>query len=329
MLPSIGREEALLATARDLVHQRYEHWECVVVLQGDVKPGFVDALKSILGNRLRAFHLKEANASLARNVGLLESRGEIVLFLDDDVEIRDSDFLWKHLRHFGNTNVVGVAGQILGRDARTRSDRHWLSRLPRSGWLFFPQTYDKPALIANGGSGNLSVRRSAAVAVGGMDAQYEKGAHREESDFCMRLFKRHGPLVYDPEASLIHLGEATGGCRSWGDNSGLHPLHHVCGEWYFILNGIRLGTVGLPSVPLHLGVLVHRQILNTRNTSSLARIGHAVVLSIRGFRAARRKIREGSRLLPAVPKNVYVALTPLPSVGATQAPPPIPHAAKP
>ena len=73
-------------------------------------------------------------------------------------------------------------------------------------------------MVRNGASNHLSVRRREALAIGGMDAQFEKGAHREESDFCLRYTDRYGPLLFDPEATLVHLGDQSGGCRTWGIN---------------------------------------------------------------------------------------------------------------
>jgi len=36
---------------------------------------------------------------------------------------------------------------------------------------------------------------------------------REESDFCLRLRQTGYQIWYDPDASLVHLGEETGGCH--------------------------------------------------------------------------------------------------------------------
>jgi GT2 family glycosyltransferase len=243
------------------------------------------------------FYCSEGNSSLARNIGLVEARAPIVLFLDDDIKITNPRFLSNHLRHYTSPSLSGVTGQILDPSGQTRATRHAFSNNPRSGWLYFPYNFDKPCSIPNGCAGNLSVRRDWAISVGGMDAQYEKGAHREESDFCLRLTQQYGNLTYDPSASLIHLAAPAGGCRNWGQNWGIHPIHHVAGEWYFILKNLKQGRLLWRDVPHHLMQLYLRQIWNSENRYSPVRISSAISRSFMGFRLARGKLKQGPRYI--------------------------------
>jgi glycosyltransferase involved in cell wall biosynthesis len=56
---------------------------------------------------------KESSISKARNIGARESKGEIVVFLDDDV-VLDDDYFKEILRVFrGNPKALGVQGIIL------------------------------------------------------------------------------------------------------------------------------------------------------------------------------------------------------------------------
>jgi hypothetical protein len=141
-----------------------------------------------------------------------------------------------------------------------------------------------------------------------MDAQFEKGAHREESDFGLRLTGCFGLCHFDPEASLVHLGEPAGGCRSWGHNSGIHPPHHVCGEWYFILKALQVGTISWAGMPFHLHELLRRQILNRQNLRSPLRIWEACRHSVEGYKLARQKLAAGPRLLDALSPSAYKEL---------------------
>lgn len=119
------------------------------------------------------------------------------------------------------------------------------------GWMNLPANYARPCRTRNGGSGNLSVRRDWALAVGGMDAWFEKGARREETEFNLRYTKQFGPLVFDPEAGLVHLS-AGGGSRLWGHVRRTVPMHHIVGHWYFILRAIRDRTLGARGLSLEL-----------------------------------------------------------------------------
>ena len=301
VIPTLGRLPFLISTLQDLLKQDLDAWEVLVVSQSELGPSPFLGLGDRAKAACRLFNCSQANASLARNIGLCEARAPVVLFLDDDIKIHSTHFLANHLRHYGSPSLSGVAGQILDPSCRTRARRHPFSNNPRSGWLYFPSNFDKPCSVANGGAGNLSVRRDWAVDVGGMDAQYEKGAHREESDFCLRLTQRYGNLTYDPAASLVHLAASVGGCRAWGENRGNHPLHHVAGEWYFILKNLKEGRLLYRDLHHHLLHLFLRQIWNPDNRYNPIRIAPAIRRSLHGLRLAREKYRQGPRYItPAI-----------------------------
>ena len=308
IIPTLGRDACLVDTIRCLTEQEYPNWECLVISQDQVLQASASLLSSLMPDRLRLFWVGEANASLARNIGLLEGRGDVALFLDDDVIIESPDLLAKHGRHYLNAKCSGVVGQVLPPDRTKRSTRHWLSRSQRNGWLYFPQNFTEYAMVRNGASNHLSVRRREALAIGGMDAQFEKGAHREESDFCLRYTDRYGPLLFDPEATLVHLGDQSGGCRTWGINEGVHPRHHVAGEWYFILRGMRNRTISVFDLPHHLLALCRRQLLNSSNLRSLCHLYLAARRSFEGFCDGRSKLRTGPRYSSTIRGNDYRTL---------------------
>ncbi len=297
VIPTLGRISFLLDAVEALCKQNVRAWECLVITQSDLDNSALRALAQKTHGRLRVFRLNEPNASLARNVGLLTARGEIVLFLDDDIEICSEDFLQAHLDHYRSERVAGVAGQILGPDRTAVSMRHRWSAKFRNGWLYFPMCFDTQCSIRSGGSGNLSVRRSLAIEVGGMDANYIKGAHREESDFCLRYVAQFGPLVFDPKASIVHLMAPSGGCRVDGMNQGIHPIHHVAGEWYFILKGLQIGTVTFWDLRHHLLCLVRRQIFSPSNRRSVRKVLKATSVSFQGLRRAYLQLRRGPRYI--------------------------------
>lgn len=309
VIPTLARDERLIATLSDLSKQQYPDWDCIVVMQGDAGPQQAMAARQVLGERVRVFYLNEPNASLARNVGLHESTKEVTLFLDDDVIIENTEFLAAHAKHYSDPGCVGVAGQILAMDRYVRTTRHWASNFQRVGWLYFPGNYAYTCAVLNGASANLSVRRGAAVAIGGMDAQYEKGAHREESDFCLRLTAEYGPLTFDPAASLVHIGEPVGGCRAWGMNQGIHPLHHVVGEWYFVLKQFRLRNILFMDLPHHGFALLRRQIFNKPNMRTPRALLAAIRRSLAGFNEARRRLTVPPREIGTLQAVCYHVLS--------------------
>jgi hypothetical protein len=68
-----------------------------------------------------------------------------------------------------------------------------------------------------------------------MDENYIKGAHREEGDFCLRVSRKYGDFLFDPQARLVHIGNAKGGIRSWNDSNFIKAKHNIVGAIYFDL----------------------------------------------------------------------------------------------
>lgn len=304
VIATIGRAGPLKRTLDDLCTQQCQSWECIVVAQDD--QGARTAKRHRLNDvvALRVVGLAATSAAAARNRGVLCARGEVVLFLDDDVRIGDPDFLAAHLSNYGDPSVPGVVGQVLAPDAVPRDVRHPRSHHPRVGWLYFPRSYRYATTVLEGGSGNLSVRRDLVLAVGGMDEQFERGAHREDSDFTLRLSDRFGPLTFDPRASVVHVGATEGGCRSWGLNRGVQPLHHVTGEWYFVLKALRAGRILLRDLPEHLFALGRRQVFNRANVRKPMNLLRASLRTSIGFWRAVAKLKEGPRYLaPLAPER--------------------------
>lgn len=237
VIPTINRYEDLLNTVNYLINQSFSEFEIIIIDQTDkIDELVVSQIKS--HNIITYIQSTNKSASAARNVGINKSKGDVILFVDDDVIIEDPFFLEKHYRHYKDPSISGVFGSPieLSSDGKATYNRHWMSlRNSIVGWLYFPSNYGCNTFIDVGRSNNLSVRKDVAIAVGGMDENYEKGAHREEGDFCLRVSQKYGNFLFDPQAKLIHIGNKTGGIRSWNDNDYIKAKHNMIGAIYFDL----------------------------------------------------------------------------------------------
>lgn len=238
IIPTLNRKEYIESTLKDLAEQEYSNLEVLIIDQSEER--FEYTVPELLNNRVRVVAQKEKSASLARNKGIAEANGEILIFLDDDIQIPNKLFVCNHVRHYVGTNRSGVSGAILSPGQGFREHRHKLSFNQRFGWLFFPINYKNQVEIGNGWAGNLSVRKAYAIQIGGMDCQFIKGAFREESDFCARLVGKFGMMIFDPEAFIIHIGAGTGGLRSFGNEAKIRGQHHFDGMFYFLFRNIKL-----------------------------------------------------------------------------------------
>lgn len=150
----------------------------------------------------------------ARNFGLAQARGDVVVFLDDDA-IAEPDWLARLLTHYRDDRVIGVGG---------RSVPEWEGEPPR--WL--PEelywvlgcTYrghpseggDVRNLLGN----NMSFRTSTLRALGGFTlgrARYWQitSGTAEETELCLRIrdVVPQARIIYEPHAMVRHLVPAS------------------------------------------------------------------------------------------------------------------------
>ena len=306
VIPSMGRRPYLINCIGDLAKMNTLPQEVLVIEQGEAPA----ALPAPSAFEMRQLHCKEPNASLARNIGLAEARGDIVLFLDDDVRISNPNYLKNHLRHYDDLTVPGVYGQVLevGQDPTEQPDPSVIET--DAGWMKLPPNYARPCRTRNGASNNLSVRRDLALVVGGMDAWFEKGARREETEFNLRLTKLYGPLVFDPDAGLVHLS-ADGGSRTWGRPRYMSavPMHHIVGHWYFLLRAIRDRTLSLKGIFFELKTIGLALLKNPQRTANplvfLRNVGRAAL----GLVIAITRMLRGARRIETLNVNTYREFT--------------------
>jgi glycosyltransferase involved in cell wall biosynthesis len=283
IIPTVNRYNDLNNTLIDLSHQTHNDFEVIIIDQTPIGKAQIITNSELL---IHYYHSEIPSASFARNIGIQEAKGEIVLFLDDDVMITNKDFIRNHIRHYKDLAIPGVVGLVLSQNQTKRYTRHWMSYRPNVGWLYFPQNYGCACSVDSGRSCNLSVRRQVALDVGCMDENYIRGAHREESDFCLRVKKKHGQFFYDPEADLVHIGNPQGGCRNWISNQQVMPDHHFFGCAYFIIKNIPIYQY-----PDHLFCALRYFVFNTKNLRNPWLIIISFFKLLKGFSQAQKILK--------------------------------------
>jgi glycosyltransferase involved in cell wall biosynthesis len=152
---------------------------------------------------------KAVNMPAARNIGIQHARGDIVLFIDDDL-ILQKMALSRIVNDFQQFNEAGAIGGIVIEETFKKS-------------LF--GTYGKPGIRINplglitinlvGGDKIVEVtsvrgccmsfQKRVLIEVGGFDETYGGTSHCEESDIQARI-KGHGyKILYDPCIVSVHV----------------------------------------------------------------------------------------------------------------------------
>ncbi len=221
-----------------------------------------------------------AGYGAALNKAIRRSRGDRLLFLNEDVEILPGA-LRTTLDFINSRSSAGIAGcRILDRNGETqRSCRSF----PTPGNLLFESFYlDK--LFSNHrlfGRPYLShfrydsvrevdvvlgafmmVKRETMRDTGGFDERFFM--YSDESDFCLRAKRAGWKTLYCPDASVVHLGGESTKSKPISYFIELHKSHHrfirkhhgpialaaakavlLCGVWIrFVIHGVRLALQG-------------------------------------------------------------------------------------
>ena len=297
IVPTLGRGEVLCKTIDMLLDQTWPAHEIIIVDQTPKHNAEAERRLATWERRgiIRRLRQSDLNASKARNAGALAATGKAVLFLDDDIRI-ERDFLESYAEAFAGVAVSGVCGPVIEGEGNVADEVEPRALTSDLGWLLhFPKNYGKDCESSLMMSGNAAVRRDLFISLGGMDENYEKGAHREESDFAMRFRRAGYRFQYRSKCRVIHLGARGvrgGGARTWQGGREFWYFHHCVGDWYFNLGFGNIRTI----VPLLVWSLRHF-VFNRRSLNNPWRIPFALVYWLAGLPSAAMKRLSGAQLL--------------------------------
>ena len=224
IIPTYNREEPLVDTIADVLKQDYPNFEVLVVDQTAThKPETQVYLeKQANTGKIKLFRLTWASLPGARNYAVRYCSGEIILFIDDDVCLQEG-FLAAHARNYIDRPEIGaVAGRVFDRMKLADSggeleieDLPPEASDPGIAWYHIDLVHTvKAQRVISARGCNMSYRREVFTKYGlSFDERFRGSAVREESDFCLRLRQTGYHIWFDPEASLVHLGEESGGCH--------------------------------------------------------------------------------------------------------------------
>lgn len=213
VIPTFNRAKLLGDVLEDLDRQDAAaagSFEVVVVDDGstDATAAVVRTAVERSAHRIRYLHQPNAGLNAARNVGLRESAGEIVAYLDDDVAL-PSTWVTSTLRGFDlHPHVDALAGRILlqfeGEEPAwiTGGLRHYLSEydLGERPSIISPHDYPRGACFA--------VRRRALAQIepfrAGLDRRGTSLLSSGEKELFMRLHAAGAVTMYWPESWVLH-----------------------------------------------------------------------------------------------------------------------------
>ncbi len=156
------------------------------------------------------------NIAAKWNAGVLASRGEIVVVLDDDTQIASQDWLEQLVGHFQFPNIGAVGPMLHLEDGRICSAGYSLKPKPRHismgessthiGWMGIHSVARTVTAVSGACMG---FRRSCFFEVGGFSEKYQFSF--ADIDFCLKLRTLSLVSVWTPEAKVYHFAARTRG----------------------------------------------------------------------------------------------------------------------
>lgn len=209
VIPTYKREGDLVHTIRSVLAQPGD-FELVVVDQSPRHSAATQSyLRGIDDPRFHYHLVGPPSLTAARNYGIAHSTGDVIVFVDDDVELHEG-FLTAHAEQYHDDRVGAVAGRVIGPTEPPGPAPAYLAWTGfRRGSFDCP--YDAEATLVRGA--NMSFRRLAIGDVGGFDGRFVGNAIREDFDAALAVRAGGWRIVYRRAAAVDHHEIATGGCH--------------------------------------------------------------------------------------------------------------------
>jgi glycosyltransferase involved in cell wall biosynthesis len=246
VIRSYRRAAALKELVERLCGQSYPDFEIVILEQSD-DPALVAHLRSYGDARIRVTVASPMDPPAARNEAIRHSRGEILLFIDDDDLPVDDDWIALHVRNYDDPRCMGVVGRLVADPSKASGPP--LARLLRP--FAFKQTFFKDTIVLAHNTlfkdeidfligSNASVRRTLVERIGGWD---EGIPMNEEQSFAIKFARQRAPgerFVFDPRPIVWRRTDIPGGLnRRAGDDWCIRELEarlfyykHVVGYYF-------------------------------------------------------------------------------------------------
>lgn len=187
IIPTHNRIKALQNCLVSLFTQTLQPNEIIVINDGST-----DSTKKYLqdlGNKIRVItHEKNRGQSEARNSGIKEARGNILVFIDDDCIAR-FDWLENIQKYFNKTGADAVIGKTIY--VAENYQGHFPEKIVGNNNGAWP------------GGGNIAYKKMVFDKIGFFNPLFDR-YHNEDSELAIRAATANTKFVQAPEAVVYH-----------------------------------------------------------------------------------------------------------------------------
>ena len=228
LIPTTGAYNVIRTCLESLLSlTNYDNFEIVVRIDSPTPPSneAVEYLRSVQTRSRLRFELAirgindSFNYSRAMNALTNQSEGEILVWLNDDTQITDGDWLREAVSLLQIPGVGVVGAQLLYPSGRIQHSGVLLGMGGVAGHMYHNWPDGEPGYfydlmgIRNVGAVTgacLVVRKELFQAVGGLN-EARLGIAFNDTDFCMKVLAAGHRIVLDPYVTLVHLESVSRG----------------------------------------------------------------------------------------------------------------------
>lgn len=194
LIPTVERYPYLEKLLSQLQEQTFLPFEVIVIDQTPREQRRHDIASDFPRLNIKWLELDQSGQCNSRNTGLLQSRGDCILFLDDDDEVKP-DLIEKHLRCLNYFQVDISCGVC-----------------DEAGAGPVPQDYSFIRLSDVFPTNNSLVRRNILQQSGLFDMAFDRG-QKADGDLGARIYATGAMMLLNPEIRVFHHHAPRGGLR--------------------------------------------------------------------------------------------------------------------
>lgn len=216
VIPTKGRTDVLIGTLKSLLAQTVRPFEIIVMDQNSPPLPEINQFVSEHNSIKHVFN-SEPGHVLNYNRALEAARGDVVLFLDDDVvaQIQLIENLTSIYERDAKRELAGVAGRVLNAYGDLP-----VKKIKKVGYFDFWRgiahgnfNFDQETYVDFAQGAQMSFRREKIWGVGAFDYAFIGNAYFFETDLCLKLRERGYKILFSPKCTVDHLMAPRGGAR--------------------------------------------------------------------------------------------------------------------
>lgn len=221
-------------------HTRYPEYEIVLVDNNSEERATKDFLNSLSEKyNIRILSYKRPfNFSAINNYAAKKCSSELLLFLNNDMEVADPDWLLQLTQQFIRPDVAAVGAKLLYLDHRIQHAGIFVGVNGIAGhghkrmWDWQPGYYGRPHMVqeitaVTGAC--MMVRKKDFDEVGGFEEKLPKAFN--DIDFCLKLRSNYRLIVYTPYAKLFHHESISRGYDNLKDKKFQEAIKYMDEKW--------------------------------------------------------------------------------------------------